>query len=263
MSESEPQRILIVEDEPINLLIILETLGDYGFDLATAQNGEEALRKVREECPDLILLDVVMPGQDGFAVCARLKSDPATRDIPIIFLTGLTDTEQKLKAFQLGGVDYITKPFASREVLARVVLHLDQHRLYQRLQQRLEAYERAGLAVPDNTQPAAEHARSLAKVSQYLRENLASTPNLDELARIAATNRTSLNQDFQRLYCMSVFDWLREQRLLRAAVLLKTTERTILDIAQSVGYTSHAGFTAAFGQRFDVSPREYRASHAA
>ena len=83
------------------------------------------------------------------------------------------------------------------------------------------------------------------------------------MARIAATNRTTLNHDFQRLYGMSVFDWLREQRLRRAALLLKASERTVLEIALGVGYTSHAGFTAAFRLRFGVSPREYRASNAA
>ena len=263
MSESAPQRILIVEDEAINLLIILDALGDYGFDLITAQNGEQALLRAREALPDLILLDILLPGLDGFGVCAQLKSAATTRNIPIIFLTALTDTEQKLRAFRLGGVDYITKPFASGEVLARVILHLDQHRLYRRLQQRLEAYERAGTEVHEQAGLPAERASSLVKVSNYLRDNLATTPNLDELARIAATNRTTLNHDFQRLYGMSVFDWLREQRLRRAALLLKASERTVLEIALGVGYTSHAGFTAAFRLRFGVSPREYRASNAA
>jgi CheY-like chemotaxis protein len=263
MNASEPQRILIVDDEIINLFAIVEALGGYGFDLVTAQNGDEALISARERRPDLILLDILMPGMDGFEACAQLKSDSETRDIPIIFLTGITETEQKLRAFQLGGVDYITKPFESREVLARVILHLDQHSLYLRLQQRLEAYEQAGLALPDDTALPADRAGSLAKVSNYLRENLAATPNLDELARIAATNRTTLNQDFQRLYCMSVFDWLREQRLLRAALLLRTTDRSVLDIANSVGYASHAGFTAAFRQRFGVSPKECRSTDVA
>lgn len=260
MNDSEPQRILIIEDEDFFLSLIVEILGDYGFDLMTAKNGEEGLVRAREGQPDLILLDILMPKMDGFAVCARLKSDPATRNIPIVFLTSLTDTEQKLRAFQLGGVDYITKPFEPREVLARVILHLDQYRLCQRLKQRLEAYERAGLASPDMDKSPAEQAKSLVRISSYLRENIAHTPNLDELARIGATNRTSLNHDFQRLYGMSVFEWLREQRLMHAAYLLRTTERQVLDIAQSVGYTSHGGFIAAFRLRFSATPREYRAS---
>lgn len=260
MNDNESPRILIAEDELINREIILDALSGYGFELMAAVNGEEALASTRENHPDLILLDIMMPGLDGFAVCAQLKADPATRDIPVMFLSALTGTEEKLRAFELGGVDYITKPFAPREVLARVILHLDQSRLQQRLRQRVEAYERVGLAIPDAPSTAAERASSMAKVSNYLLENLAATPNLDDLARIAATNRTSLNQNFQRLNGMSVFDWLREQRLLKSALLLKNTERPILDIAQSVGYASHAGFTAAFRQRFGVSPRQYRCS---
>ncbi len=258
MDKTEPGRILIVDDEILNIEIIHETLVDYGFYLMTAQNGVDALIIAREGQPDLILLDIMMPGMDGFAVCAQLKSEPATRNIPIIFLSALIETEQKLRAFKLGGVDYITKPFEPREVMARVMLHLDQHHLCQCLQQRLEAYEPAGQAIPNTA--ATELARSVVMVSNYLLENLACNPSLDELARIAATNRSSLNHEFQKFYCMSVFDWLREQRLLRATLLLRTTRLPIRFIAKSVGYISHAGFTTAFHRRFGISPRECRSS---
>jgi len=261
VDKTEPGRILIVDDEILNIEIIHETLVDYGFYLMTAQNGVDALIIAREGQPDLILLDIMMPGMDGFAVCAQLKSEPATRNIPIIFLSALIETEQKLRAFKLGGVDYITKPFEPREVMARVMLHLDQHRLCQCLQQRLEAYGPAGPAIPNTTPPAAtELSRSVITVSDYLLENLACNPSLDELARIAATNRSSLNHEFQKFYCMSVFDWLREQRLLRATLLLRTTQLPILSIANRVGYISHAGFTTAFHRRFGISPRECRSS---
>jgi len=258
-SSSPAQRILVVEDEFINLKLIVETLDQYGFDLLTAQNGEEALFHATQYHPDLILLDIRMPGMDGLEVCKQLKSDPSTSNIPIIFLTALNDTQRKLQAFRLGGVDYITKPYDPQEVLARVILHLDQHRLQQRLLQRLEAYERLGLgALSESTVSTAEHAKGMVKLANYLRENLANNPSLDDLAQIASTNRTTLNQDFQRLYGLTVFDWLREQRLLKAAWLLRSSEKSVLEIAQGVGYASHAGFTTAFRLRFGLSPREYR-----
>ena len=113
MDKTEPGRILIVDDEILNIEIIHETLVDYGFYLMTAQNGVDALIIAREGQPDLILLDIMMPGMDGFAVCAQLKSEPATRNIPIIFLSALIETEQKLRAFKLGGVDYICLLYTS------------------------------------------------------------------------------------------------------------------------------------------------------
>jgi DNA-binding response OmpR family regulator len=153
MRINDPQRILIVDDEAHNLRLAVETLRDFGFDLMTARNGEDGLFTAREGRPELILLDILMPGLDGFGVCSLLKSEPSTRGIPVVFLTGQTDTEQKLRAFQVGGVDYITKPFDAREVLARVVLHLDQHRLSQHLQHRLEAFEQAAKPL-DEPSPA-------------------------------------------------------------------------------------------------------------
>lgn len=261
MNGNETHSILIVDDEVANLRLVIEILRDYGFDLMTALTGKEGLISAREGRPDIILLDILMPGLDGYAVRERLQADPATRDIPVIFLTALTETESKLRAFQLGAVDYIVKPIDPREVLARVILHLNQRRLVLGLQSRLEAHARAELMEPVSASPASL-ARSLAQVADHLRENLAHTPSLDELARIAATNRTQLNRDFQCVYGMSVFDWLREQRLLRAAALLRTTARPVADIAGAVGYTSHAGFIGAFRQRFKLSPREYRAAAA-
>lgn len=162
-----------------------------------------------------------------------LKSDPVTRAIPVVFLTGLADTQQKLRAFQTGGVDYITKPFDAREVLARVVLHLDQHRLRRHLQQRLEAYEQA--AGPSVEPSPAKRSLGLQRVAEYMLEHLTVDPSLDELARLAYSNRTSLNRDFQSTYGKTPFDWLREQRLLCAAELLRGTNLSVAAVAERVG----------------------------
>jgi len=259
MSEIQPPRILIVEDEPINLGLIVETLKDCGFELLTAINSEEAISIALSLIPSLILLDIRIPGMNGFEVCKHLKSVATTKDIPIIFLTAVNKIEEKVKAFQIGGIDYITKPYEPAEVLARVILHLDQHQLYHRLQQQIEAYEKVGIPSTESLGlPPSEHANALLKVSDYLLGNLAHNPSLDELAELAATNRTTLNQDFQRYYGMTVFDWLREQRLLKAALLLRTTDNSVMDISHFVGFVSHAGFSTSFRQRFGVTPREYR-----
>ncbi|VXD18996.1 Response Regulator Receiver Signal Transduction Histidine Kinase [Planktothrix serta PCC 8927] len=118
------QLILIVDDNPTNLKILSQTLTSAGFQLAVATNGEEALEEVMEELPELILLDVKMPKIDGFETCCRLKANPKTQDIPVIFMTALSETIDKVKGLSLGAVDYITKPFDEQDVLARVRVHL-------------------------------------------------------------------------------------------------------------------------------------------
>ncbi len=116
--------ILIIDDTPANLAIVVEHLEDHGFRVTVAQEGVEGLRRAEFVLPDLILLDVMMPGLDGFETCRRLKSSPLTRDIPVIFMTALADTHEKITGFSAGGVDYITKPFQIEEVLVRVNTHL-------------------------------------------------------------------------------------------------------------------------------------------
>ncbi|MEM9541497.1 MAG: response regulator [Cyanobacteria bacterium P01_E01_bin.42] len=128
-------KILAVDDTPANLEVIAETLGDAGYLVSTAIDGVRAIKRIQSYQPDLILLDVMMPGIDGFETCQRIKADPVMAHIPIIFITALADVDHKVKGFSLGGVDYITKPFQEQEMLARVNTHL---RLWQ-LNQTLEA----------------------------------------------------------------------------------------------------------------------------
>ncbi len=123
------ERILLVDDNPTNLQVLMGTLEGRGYHLLIAKNGESALRIVSKACPDLILLDIMMPGIDGFEVCRRMKADAATQEIPVIFLSALVDTKDKVHGLDLGAVDYITKPFQPEEVIARVHTHLTIHRL--------------------------------------------------------------------------------------------------------------------------------------
>ncbi|MBD2339292.1 hybrid sensor histidine kinase/response regulator [Calothrix sp. FACHB-156] len=125
--------VLIVDDTPSNLEVVSATLGDAGFDIAIATSGDRALQQIERRLPDLILLDVMMPGIDGFETCRRLKANHRTCNIPIIFMTALSDGESKVKALELGAVDYIVKPFYEKEVLARVSTHLQLSQLTQNL----------------------------------------------------------------------------------------------------------------------------------
>jgi signal transduction histidine kinase len=129
--------ILIVDDTPTNLDVISEALSDAGFDVAIATSGERALQQLERRSADLILLDVMMPGMNGFETCQHLKTNPKTCDIPVIFMTALSDTDSKVQALEIGAVDYITKPFQEKEVLARVKTHLQLRHLTQSLENRV------------------------------------------------------------------------------------------------------------------------------
>ncbi len=134
--------ILIVDDTPSNLSVLVDTLSETGYKLMVAEDGEDAIAQTARAQPDLILLDVMMPGVDGFETCRRLKAQPNTRDIPVIFMTALTDTAEKVRAFAGGAVDYITKPIQHEEALARINTHLTMRRLRLELQEQLSFKER-------------------------------------------------------------------------------------------------------------------------
>jgi sigma-B regulation protein RsbU (phosphoserine phosphatase) len=128
-NHSATESILLVDDNPTNLQVLFQTLEGVGCKLLIAKNGEMALSIAGKALPDLILLDIMMPDIDGYEVCRQLKTNRATSGIPVIFLSALGDTEDKVKGLQLGAVDYITKPFQPDEVIARVNTHLTIHRL--------------------------------------------------------------------------------------------------------------------------------------
>ncbi len=126
--------LLIVDDTPENIGVLFDCLTNQHFRILVAENGMNALEIAENKCPDLILLDIMMPGIDGFETCRQLKSKKQTKDIPVIFMTALSDTSNKIKGLQLGAVDYVTKPFQQHEVLARINTHLKIHHLQKKLQ---------------------------------------------------------------------------------------------------------------------------------
>lgn len=131
--------ILVVDDKPENLRLLNTILSEHDYEVRPVTSGKQALQVAQRSAPDLVLLDINMPGMDGYAVCRELKSRETLRDVPVIFLTALTNTEDKLKAFSAGGVDYVLKPFQVDEVLARVRVHIA---LRQARQELSENYDR-------------------------------------------------------------------------------------------------------------------------
>jgi putative two-component system response regulator len=134
MNEPSTGSIVIVDDNPNNLQVLGSMLQQEGYKVRPALNGELALQAIAASPPDLVLLDIRMPGMDGFETCRRIKAQPKTADIPVIFISALNESEDKLTAFDAGAVDFVSKPFQAAEVLARVRAQLQLHRMQQRLE---------------------------------------------------------------------------------------------------------------------------------
>ena len=149
-NDQAQETILLVDDNPTNLQMLYQLLEkSVASKLLVAKNGETALAIARKARPDLILLDIMMPGIDGFEVCRRLKADPATGPIPVIFLSALDETADKVKGLQLGAVDYVSKPFQAEEVVARVNTHLTIHRLNREVQKQRDQLEHELMVVSE------------------------------------------------------------------------------------------------------------------
>ncbi|MGE4243288.1 response regulator [Ramlibacter sp.] len=139
--------VLIVDDVPDNISMLHDALDESGYTVLVATDGEAALARASQALPDIVLLDAMMPGIDGFEVAKRLKASPATAHIPIIFMTGLTETEHLVAALDAGGVDYVTKPIKPKEVLARMGVHMQSARLARQARNALDAFGYASITV--------------------------------------------------------------------------------------------------------------------
>jgi len=189
-----PQTVLIVDDNANNLATLSDYLMEYDFEVLVARTGEQGILRAQLAQPALILLDIVMPGMDGFETCRRLKADPRTQAIPVIFLTALTETEHKVKGFQLGSVDYITKPLQREEVLARVFAHLRLHAMTERLEHTVQART---AELQQTNQRLQEEIVERERAETALRESEAKYRYLVEYAN----DGISIVQDKRIAYC--------------------------------------------------------------
>ncbi len=147
LDRSRTDVVLIVDDVPDNLSLLHDALDEAGYTVLVATHGEAALQRAQQAMPDIILLDAIMPGMDGFEVARRLKAHSETSHIPIVFMTGLTETEHVVAAFDAGGVDYVVKPLRPREVIARIQAHVQGARQASQARNALDAFGHASLTV--------------------------------------------------------------------------------------------------------------------
>ena len=251
MSKPFVPLLLLIDDSMIEQRLLVELLAKNGFRLAIALNGMDGYRKALLNAPDLILLDITMPGIDGFGVCRMLKSNPQTQSIPVIFLTALNRPEQRLEGLRLGAVDYIPKPFSTdEEVLMRIRLHLPK---------RLPPTPVAQWYAADALDEPVALSAVVQLAVDYLLRDLADAPTPAQLARLVGSNETTLNSAFQHELKLPVFRYLREMRLKHARDLLTDTDIPIRLISEHVGYRHSGNFTTAFRLRYGKTPGQIRA----
>lgn len=253
MTDFNTPRLLIIDDQPTSVGLLLAYLGNSDLDILVALDGHDGLAKARGGQPDLILLDVNMPGLDGFSVCEQLKSDPRTMDVPVIFLSASNDIDDKLQGFAVGGADYITKPFMEEEVLARVQVQLQTHRHVRHL--RTLAADQVLSSVPGGRD---RDEFLFTQAVGILKSRMADPPGLQQLAHEIGTNERKLTELFRQRVGTTVFDYLTELRLDTARHLLAGSLKQVQLIAELVGYRNPGDFTRAFRRRHQMSPREYR-----
>lgn len=238
--------ILLIDDSVTELRVLIDLLSARKWRTVISFDGLDGYRKATLKQPDLILLDVRMTGLDGFGTLRRLKADPRTQMIPVIFLTAAEDKADRLRGLSLGAVDYIIKPFVSEEeVLARIGIHLELSR-------------RLGTAVQATAAQGEGPSALVVAATGLLLDNLAAPPGMDELVKQLGTNEKRLTEAFQEAFKLTPYCWLREQRLSLARQLLVQTDTPIADIAAHCGYSSPANFSTAFKERFECTPRDFR-----
>lgn len=254
------KRILVIDDVEAERMLISTYLQQYGCRLYHAHDGVDGINKARLLAPDLILMDVDMPQCDGYTACKALKGEPATSDVPVIFLSAYATPEKRVEGLLAGGVDYIGKPFDFDEVKLRLCIHLNSREQAARDHRPEETATAMAQPEPDRAESS---ETSLYRVlfhsaRVHLLRSLDDAPGIQELARLAGTNSKRLNAAFKHCVGMTVFEYLREERMKEASQLLRNTRLSISEIAGRVGFSSSANFATAFKERYGMTPSAFR-----
>ncbi len=229
---SVSETILIIDDQPKNLAVIGDYLMKCGYTVIVSQTGEGGLRRAKRFKPDLILLDILMPDMDGFETCRRLKADESTKNIPVIFMTALTGVEDKVKGFELGGVDYITKPIEYEEVLARVKTHLQI--VNQKKQLEIQACNLQKINTQLNNEINSRKAvqKELKKLNEELEDRI--NIRTEELSKVAEQLRLT-NIELQKANNeLRKIDDMKTEFVALASHELRTPLTSILGYAQTL-----------------------------
>jgi len=193
MSENFSPLIMIVDDNPKNLQVLGSLLKENNYRVAVARDGKQVLEYLKTRQPDLILLDVMMPGINGFEVCKTIKKNPRTKEIPVLFITALADTDNKLEGFKAGGEDYITKPFFKEEVLARVNVFIER-------QKTQEALVQSNTKLEEWSQTLEKEVRSRTMKLQQMQSHIIMQEKMASIGQLAAGIAHELNNPINFIY---------------------------------------------------------------
>jgi DNA-binding response OmpR family regulator len=240
--------ILLVDDRLDELRLLIDALRAARCRIGLATDGAQAFQRALATKPDLIVMDVRMPRMDGFTACRLLVADPTTRDTPIIFLSALGDLDRRLEGLNIGGVDYVIKPFEPAEMVARIRVHLRKMRRAQ--------------CDGDVELPGTADGPFVRAAIDYMLTHLRDPPTLGSLAEILGIGERRLLRAFRENMGKTPFEYLREKRLELARRLLAETSLTITSVADETGFSDAANFATAFRGYFGETPGEYRRKQA-
>lgn len=239
--------ILLIDDVPEDIRATLVLLKSQPWRISLASDAYQGYQRALALRPDLIVLDVHMPQMDGFSLCRLLREAPATRHVPILFLSSANTSLERLEGLTVGAVDYIPKSCAPEEVLARIKIHL-------------QLTWRAPPAVHESpADPEPQGDEIVLRAAMRLIENqLDDMPSLGMLAQKVGTHEKRLTAIFREHLGMTVFAYIRDARLRRGQDLLCESAMSVQDVAELVGFRNACNFTTAFRQRIGMTPSQFR-----
>lgn len=257
--EVQPPHILIVDDDPDQLRLLVTALRHASYRVSVALNGDQGYARATVLLPDLVLLDVRMPGRNGLAIARLLKTNPATQHIPVLFLSAMAGKNERLEGLRAGGVDYISKPFHVEEVLERTRIHLAISLRKNSLSLEKIDIEKSPLKdhSPLDSSPANLTLKQVA--TEYILSQI-HEPSLksSDVSSHLGISLHRLNAIFEKYSGISAFEFIRKERMRRAALILGQSTLTIADAAMEVGYSNPANFSTEFKKFWDRSPTQLR-----
>jgi YesN/AraC family two-component response regulator len=240
-------RVLIIEDEVQLRENIMELFQSQQYQVESADNGKSGYEKALKFSPDLIVSDVIMPEEDGFALLLRLKKNPATEFVPVIFLTAKTMMESKIEGLQLGADDYILKPFSAEELLVRSSNLIQKHQ---------KMLKKGLIAVKeDNIIPKSE--QMIRDIIQYIEEHLSDyNLSVDMIAKHLGISKSTIQRKIKSSVNKNLNQLIREYRLEKARKMIERNAGTLSDIAQTTGFNSLSYFSYSYKKFYGIAPSQ-------
>lgn len=240
-------RVLIIEDEVQLRENIMELFQSQEYQVESADNGKSGYEKALKFSPDLIVSDVIMPEEDGFALLLRLKKNPATEFVPVIFLTAKTMIESKIEGLQLGADDYLVKPFSAEELLVRSQNLITKHQ---------KMLKKGLIAVSeDNIIPKSEQL--IRDIIQYIEEHLSDyNLSVDMIAKHLGISKSTIQRKIKVSVNKNLNQLIREYRLEKARKMIERNAGTLSDIAQTTGFNSLSYFSYSYKKFYGIAPSQ-------